>query len=198
MDQPKKKSTKKGGNKKAAASREASPAVEANEAGDIIRCVCGATTQDDDEEGEGWVACEKCATWQHNVCMGIPTENVEDLPDYYCENCRPDLHQELLAAIERGEEIWITRREAHEAAKKARKNRKGKGGGTKKRKSEAKSTTQRANGRAKESPVSSVREGSASVKNNSATKAGTAKRKSREGSSQDQESGKASIPSQPK
>lgn len=187
VDQPKKKAAaKKGANRKGA---EPSPAPEANEDGDIIRCICGATTQDGDEEGEEWIACEKCTTWQHNVCMGVPTENVDELPDYFCEVCRPEDHRELLAAVKRGEKIWEKRREAYEAEKKARKNRKGKGGGTKKKKAEPKSTAQRTNGQVKDSPVTSGREGSANAKKETPNRAGATKRKARE-ESHDQDPGK--------
>lgn len=188
IEPPKKKGggKKTASSKKAATSQEPSPALETNEDGDIIRCVCGATSQEDDDDGEEWIACEDCGTWQHNVCMGIPTENVRALPDYFCEACRPNQHQELLAAMQRGESLWETRREAYVAEKKARKTRKGKGGGAKKKKAESK---QRTNGQAKNSPVPSAREDSASAKKESVNRVASVKRKDREGS-QEAESGK--------
>ncbi|OIW25456.1 SPOC-domain-containing protein [Coniochaeta ligniaria NRRL 30616] len=81
---------------------------------EIIRCVCGATEQDEDS-GEPWIACEQCSAWQHNVCMGISrySEDVKDL-DYWCEICRPEDHKELLEALDRGEKLWETRRRAYE------------------------------------------------------------------------------------
>ncbi|KAH8902059.1 SPOC-domain-containing protein [Coniochaeta sp. PMI_546] len=81
---------------------------------EIIRCVCGATEQDEDS-GEPWIACEQCSAWQHNVCMGISrySEDVKDL-DYWCEKCRPEDHKELLEALDRGEKLWETRRRAYE------------------------------------------------------------------------------------
>lgn len=33
--------------------------------------------------------------WQHGICVGF--SNQEEVPDtYFCEKCRPDLHEELL------------------------------------------------------------------------------------------------------
>lgn len=188
---PKKKSSKKGGNKKAASSKENSPSQDKNSDGDVIRCICGATSQDGDEPGEEWICCEDCMAWQHNVCMGVSTENVDDLPDYYCELCRPKNHEELLQSIKRGEKLWETRREEYEADKgKNRRKSKGKGGSAKKKKNQVtKATGQHTNGQAQESPVPSARERSISVKKE--TPAG-AKRKARD-DSQDQESSKVSL-----
>src|ERR1700712_4147950 len=42
-------------------------AVEEEEV-EIIRCICGATESDPDDE-EPWIACDICQSWQHNVCM---------------------------------------------------------------------------------------------------------------------------------
>ncbi|KZT28976.1 hypothetical protein NEOLEDRAFT_1128469 [Neolentinus lepideus HHB14362 ss-1] len=65
----------------------------------VTRCICG----DDDPEmgGEFMVQCETCNVWQHGLCMGY--ENEEELQgigvDYYCEQCRPDLHEALLKRL---------------------------------------------------------------------------------------------------
>ncbi|GAO50993.1 hypothetical protein SAICODRAFT_220125 [Saitoella complicata NRRL Y-17804] len=81
------------------------------EAGDeVIRCPCG----DDDDSGF-MVACDTCGVWQHAECVGIPSEN--DAPDnYFCERCRPDLHEALLKELE--EEKKLPKRKA--ASKKAK------------------------------------------------------------------------------
>lgn len=54
----------------------------------------------------------------------------EEAPDkYYCEQCKPEDHKELLAAIKRGERPWeevARKREAAEAEKAARKKKGGK------------------------------------------------------------------------
>ena len=45
------------------------------------------------------VQCETCNAWQHGLCMGFEAE--EQLPedDYHCEQCRPDLHADLLKCV---------------------------------------------------------------------------------------------------
>jgi hypothetical protein len=56
----------------------------------------------------------------------------EEAPDkYYCEQCKPEDHKELLAAIARGEKPWeevARKREAAEAEKAAKKKKGGKKG----------------------------------------------------------------------
>lgn len=63
--------------------------------------------------------------------MELPDED-ELLPDkYYCEQCRPRDHVELLKKLERGEKPWEEKqrqRELEEQEKKGRKGRKGKKG----------------------------------------------------------------------
>ncbi|WFD19215.1 Histone deacetylase complex subunit [Malassezia caprae] len=57
----------------------------------VTRCVCGST----DENLGLMIQCETCKCWQHCSCMGMHTE--DDCPDvYYCEQCRPENHTELL------------------------------------------------------------------------------------------------------
>ncbi|KAE9966118.1 hypothetical protein BLS_003926 [Venturia inaequalis] len=105
---PSKRQTKskgKGGGSKSVKAASITP--EEPSGGDedaIIRCVCGATVDD-----AGWmmICCEKCDVWQHNLCMGWPEEEVED--DYYCEECAPQSHVELLTAMKRGEKPWLDR-----------------------------------------------------------------------------------------
>ncbi|KIW04226.1 hypothetical protein, variant [Verruconis gallopava] len=107
--------------------------LEVNEEDDsIIRCVCGATA---DEDGWQMICCEKCEAWQHNLCMGV-TEVEEEQPEkYYCEQCRPSNHKVLLAAMKRGEKPWEARikarKEEEEEAERRRKGKKGKGGSRK-------------------------------------------------------------------
>lgn len=41
------------------------------------------------------IQCETCKVWQHGICVGYQEEH--ECPDtYYCEMCRPDLHEALL------------------------------------------------------------------------------------------------------
>ena len=101
---------------------------EEEEEDELIRCVCGATEQDEDS-GEAWIACETCGAWQHNVCVGVSSYDDEIPEHYWCEQCRPDDHKELLEGIAKGEKPWEARRKAHEeeSKKKKRGGRKGKG-----------------------------------------------------------------------
>ena len=97
------------------------------------------------------IICDRCDAWQHNACMEI-SENSEELPDqYFCEQCKPEDHKELLAKVARGEKPWEERarqREREEAERKGRK-RKGKKG-KRGRPSEAKKEEPK--GRAQEEP----------------------------------------------
>ena len=42
------------------------------------------------------VQCETCDVWQHGLCVGYEDEVQVANISYYCEECRPDLHQNLL------------------------------------------------------------------------------------------------------
>ncbi|KAF8633444.1 hypothetical protein AX17_004613 [Amanita inopinata Kibby_2008] len=66
----------------------------------ITRCVCGST-EDDPDAGEFMVQCETCKVWQHGLCMGYQSEDQVHDDDYYCEQCRPELHTELLKKLAR-------------------------------------------------------------------------------------------------
>ena len=47
-----------------------------------------------DEPGSLFIQCERCNVWQHGGCVGIMEE--KDSPEnYYCEECRPELHKIL-------------------------------------------------------------------------------------------------------
>ena len=79
------------------------------------------------------ICCDNCLAWQHNTCMGLSDDD-DMLPEkYYCEQCKPEDHKELLSAMARGEKPWEERnaqKEREEEEKKARKRKgkKGKGG----------------------------------------------------------------------
>ncbi|KAF1813331.1 hypothetical protein P152DRAFT_448642 [Eremomyces bilateralis CBS 781.70] len=116
--------TKRRGSKKSAkASQEPEDAEPEEEEQDaIVRCVCGAT---DDEGGYTMICCDNCEAWQHNSCMGLP-EDQSLCPDtYYCEQCRPDDHKELLDLMARGERI-IPPAERKKGKRRSRGGRKGK------------------------------------------------------------------------
>jgi hypothetical protein len=111
---PKRRQTKK---TKKAQEQEQEEQDQDQDAEEVIRCVCGATEQDDDS-GEAWISCETCDAWQHNICVGVSGFE-EDIPEYYwCEQCKPEDHKELLEAMARGEKLWEERRRIAEEQKK--------------------------------------------------------------------------------
>ncbi|KAI9666080.1 MAG: hypothetical protein M1821_004015 [Bathelium mastoideum] len=126
---PPKSKGKKGKSKAAKqASHEPTPDEDGEEDNSVIRCLCGA---EEDEGGYRMICCDGCEVWQHNICMGLPEEEHLQPDSYFCEQCRPQNHKELLAAIARGEKPWEDRMRQHEEQeKKAKRNRgkKGKGG----------------------------------------------------------------------
>ncbi|KAF9450436.1 hypothetical protein P691DRAFT_789233 [Macrolepiota fuliginosa MF-IS2] len=90
--------------------------VEEEEQG-ITRCVCGSNGtstppllpliaplipclgEDEADAGEFMVQCETCKVWQHGLCMGYESEDQVHDADYYCEQCRPELHGDLLKKL---------------------------------------------------------------------------------------------------
>lgn len=112
-------------------SKKAQEAESTQDDDEHIRCVCGATEQNDDA-GWAWIGCESCPVWQHNVCVGISSYEDEIPEAYWCEQCRPEDHKELLAAMARGEKPWEARQRAYEEEmanndKKKKGGKKGKG-----------------------------------------------------------------------
>ena len=87
------------------------------------------------------------------------SENDDELPDkYYCEQCRPKDHKELLAKIALGQKPWEERarqRELQEQEKKGRK-KKGKKGGRKPRPSEVQKEEAQENGAMDTEPDTAV------------------------------------------
>lgn len=73
----------------------------------LIRCVCGDQR---DIRGRQMICCDTCEAWQHNKCLGLPEGDFWDGKDYYCEQCKPQDHQELLAAMARGEKPWARKK----------------------------------------------------------------------------------------
>lgn len=73
----------------------------------LIRCVCGDQR---DIRGREMICCDTCTAWQHNRCLGLPEGDYWEGKDYYCEQCRPQDHQELLAAMAKGEKPWARKK----------------------------------------------------------------------------------------
>ncbi|KAG8761067.1 hypothetical protein FRC14_007848 [Serendipita sp. 396] len=68
--------------------------ADGEDEGGETRCVCGKS---DGDEGGLMVMCEGCKVWQHVHCMDLAEEDVPD--HYYCEECKPELHIELLKKL---------------------------------------------------------------------------------------------------
>ncbi|KAH0545252.1 hypothetical protein FGG08_000706 [Glutinoglossum americanum] len=112
---------------KATPEPEPTPSEADNGADAIIRCICGATTEDPDDE-RMMICCDQCSSWQHNECMELD-EDEAALPDrYLCEICQPENHKELLDKVARGEKPWEERAKEKEREEKERKGRRKKGG----------------------------------------------------------------------
>ncbi len=106
---PKKTPQKKGRKRKAAEPPPETTDEEEDEDKDaIIRCVCGAVTEDPDDE-RMMICCDKCECWQHNECMELPSDPNLLPESYLCELCAPENHAELLAKMARGEQPWLER-----------------------------------------------------------------------------------------
>ncbi|KAF2998598.1 hypothetical protein E8E13_006714 [Curvularia kusanoi] len=73
----------------------------------IYRCVCGVQRE---IGGRDMICCDNCDAWQHNICLGLPSSADWGDKPYYCEQCRPDDHKELLAAMARGEKPWARKK----------------------------------------------------------------------------------------
>jgi hypothetical protein len=89
---------------------------------------------------------------------------------YFCEQCKPENHKELLAAMEKGEKPWEERRRLHDEALKGKQSgKKGKG----KRASDPKlEPEQNGKGKAPETPAEVKKE-----KKETASRTGSVKRK---------------------
>jgi len=145
----KRKSTKKNTKKAAAAQQE--------DEEELIRCVCGAI-ESLDSDPQPWIACDQCTVWQHNICVGIPTFD-DDIPDnYWCEQCKPEHHKELLDGIARGLKPWIDRRKKYDEEQEAEAAKKKGKKGKKRTSGPNLEVTPSANGKAKSpsTPVSAV------------------------------------------
>ncbi|KAL2133837.1 hypothetical protein VTI74DRAFT_1560 [Chaetomium olivicolor] len=142
LDQPIEPPKRRGTTKKV---KKPAPEPEQPEE-EVIRCICGAEEQDEDS-GEPWIACDSCGVWQHNICMGM-SQYTEDLPkEYFCEECRPENHKELLAAKNRGEKPWEAWRRAYEEEKAEKKKK-----GSKKGKKRTSDLKEDASQKSKQSP----------------------------------------------
>jgi PHD-finger len=74
------------------------------------------------------ICCDNCSAWQHNDCMLLPYPPDQAPDQYYCEQCKPKDHKELLAAIAKGEKPWEEVARKREAAISEKTSKKKKGG----------------------------------------------------------------------
>ena len=108
---PKGKASK--GSKKAATPVETPTQSVEPEDGDeedeetIYRCVCGVQRE---IGGRDMICCDNCDAWQHNICLGLPSSEEWGEKPYFCEQCKPEDHKELLAAMARGEKPWARKK----------------------------------------------------------------------------------------
>ncbi|KAL8921742.1 MAG: hypothetical protein Q9172_003859 [Xanthocarpia lactea] len=129
-DTPTAKSRGKGKGSKATKQTSPEPTPPEEDEESIIRCICGYVVEDEDDDRK-MICCDSCTAWQHNECMEMSLDDDELPEQYFCEQCRPDLHQALLEKVERGERPWEERerqRRQEEEENRARKRKGGKKG----------------------------------------------------------------------
>ena len=80
----------------------------------IIRCVCGDQR---DIRGRQMICCDRCEAWQHNKCLNLPEGDYWEDRTYFCEQCKPENHEDLLAAMARGEKPWARKKGSKQKAR---------------------------------------------------------------------------------
>ncbi|KAL8805400.1 MAG: hypothetical protein Q9182_001966 [Xanthomendoza sp. 2 TL-2023] len=126
-DTPTSKPRGKGKGSKAAKQASSEPTPPEEDEDSIIRCICGYVVEDEDDERK-MICCDSCAAWQHNECMEVSLDDDELPEQYFCEQCRPDLHQGLLGKVERGEKPWEDREKRRQQEEEELRAKKKKGG----------------------------------------------------------------------
>ncbi|RYP02806.1 hypothetical protein DL764_005602 [Monosporascus ibericus] len=73
-----------------------------------------------DEMAGNFVQCEICNSWQHSACVGFTTEesNPDDV-EYFCEQCRKDLHKVYTASNGQKYSIFLPIHRTSRAASRA-------------------------------------------------------------------------------
>ncbi|GAD97489.1 conserved hypothetical protein [Paecilomyces variotii No. 5] len=139
-DVPSKKPKSKSQSKDKPSKPSAEPTPAPSEEEEIIRCICGEYEEEEDVERD-MICCDKCSAWQHNDCMGLTFAKGEEPAEYFCEQCKPENHKDLLDKIARGEKPWeeAAKRRQQQAEEKKARRKKGKKGGKKARPSDVKS-----------------------------------------------------------
>lgn len=66
---------------------------------DVTRCVCGfqdypgapiEPINGSEEDPHSYIQCDECKAWQHIGCLSFSSGYLP--ADYFCEDCRPDIH----------------------------------------------------------------------------------------------------------
>ncbi|KAH6570048.1 hypothetical protein BASA60_007975 [Batrachochytrium salamandrivorans] len=70
---------------------EIPPSSDENSDDEVTRCLCGDTAP----KGV-MVQCDQCSVWQHCDCMNLAGKKLPK--KYFCEQCRPESHSDILAA----------------------------------------------------------------------------------------------------
>lgn len=163
LDQP--LEPKRRGGKKASKKQAEPEPVDEEDEEEVIRCVCGATSQETDDPDDPWIACDECHVWQHNVCVGMSVfdEDLEEI-EYYCELCKPEAHKELLEGRAKGINVWETRREQYMAQKAAEQQKKKIPKRGKKRQSEIPDDARSSHAKSSASPAPEKKSKSATAK----------------------------------
>lgn len=133
QEPPKRSKSSKTQSKDKSTKQQTEPPPPASEEEEIIRCICGEYEEEEDIERD-MICCDKCSAWQHNDCMGLTFPKGQEPAEYFCEQCKPEDHKELLEKIARGEKPWeeAAKRRQQEIEEKKAKRRRGRKGGTKK------------------------------------------------------------------
>lgn len=84
--------------------------------------------EEDEDDERKMIVCDRCDAWQHNECMELPDDDALLPDEYFCEACKPEDHQELLAKVAKGEKPWEERARIREREEEEKKSRRRKGG----------------------------------------------------------------------
>ncbi|OJD19305.1 hypothetical protein AJ78_00754 [Emergomyces pasteurianus Ep9510] len=123
---PAKRKGKTSGKAQKQTSNEPTPTPNEEE-DEIIRCICGEYEEEEDVERD-MICCDKCSAWQHNDCMGLTFPKGQEPAEYFCEQCKPENHKELLDKMARGEKPWEEAARLRALAAEEKKARRKKGG----------------------------------------------------------------------
>lgn len=130
------------GQGKATKQTSTEPTPPAEEEDEIIRCICGEYEEEEDVERD-MICCDQCSAWQHNDCMGLTFAKGNEPAEYFCEQCKPENHKDLLERMARGEKPWeeAARIRAQAAEERRAKRKKGGKRGRKSKGNDIKSET---------------------------------------------------------